>query len=115
MALLSGKLSVPFPKLRVRYDHFHPTLCRFPQIVLAKSPIETPEKGDTAHVKAVFELLFRAYGLPRFIRSDNGPPFGNVFNLWGLSRLSVWFMSLGITIDLDDPVKSVTDVIGLYP
>ncbi|MDR1306325.1 MAG: integrase core domain-containing protein, partial [Treponema sp.] len=46
---------------------------------------------------------FRAYGLPRFIRSDNGPPFGNVFNLWGLSRLSVWFMSLGIKIDLDDP------------
>jgi transposase InsO family protein len=65
--------------------------------------IETPEKGDTAHVKAVFELLFREYGLPRFIRSDNGPPFGNVFNLWGLSRLSVWFMSLGIKIDLDDP------------
>jgi transposase InsO family protein len=65
--------------------------------------VETPEKGDTAHVKAVFELLFRAYGLPRFIRSDNGPPFGNVFNLWGLSRLSVWFMSLGIKIDLDDP------------
>jgi hypothetical protein len=27
--------------------------------------IETPEKGDTAHIKAVFELLFRRYGLPR--------------------------------------------------
>jgi transposase InsO family protein len=64
--------------------------------------IETPEQGDTAHIKAVFELLFHTYGLPRFIRSDNGPPFGNVFNLWGLSRLSVWFMSLGIKIDLDE-------------
>jgi transposase len=51
--------------------------------------IETPEKGDTAHAKAVFELLFRTYGLPRFIRSGNGPPFGNVFNLRGLSRLPV--------------------------
>jgi transposase InsO family protein len=58
--------------------------------------METPEK-------AVFERLFRKYGLPRHIRSDNGPPFGNVFNLWGLSRLSVWFMSLGVKIDLDDP------------
>ncbi|MDR1219757.1 MAG: integrase core domain-containing protein [Treponema sp.] len=65
--------------------------------------IEILEKGDTAHAKAVFEPLFRAYGLPRFIRSDNGPPFGNVFNLRGLSRLSVWFMSLGIKTDLDDP------------
>jgi hypothetical protein len=65
--------------------------------------IEAPEKGDTAHVKAVFEQLFKKYGLPRYIRSDNGPPFGNVFNQWGLSRLSVWFMSLGIKIDLDDP------------
>ena len=62
-----------------------------------------PQKGDTAHVKAVFELLFRTYGLPRFIRSDNGPPFGNVFNQWGLSPLSVWFMNLRIKIDLDDP------------
>jgi putative transposase len=65
--------------------------------------IEVPQKGDTAHVKAVFELLlFPTYGLPRFIRSDNGPLFGNVFNQWGLSRLSVRFMSLGIQIDLDD-------------
>jgi transposase InsO family protein len=65
--------------------------------------IEAPERGDTAHVKAVFELLFKKYGLPEYIRSDNGPPFANVFNQWGLSKLSVWWMSLGIKIDLDDP------------
>jgi transposase InsO family protein len=64
--------------------------------------IETPEKGDTAHAKAVFEPLFRAYGPPRFIRSDNSPPFGDVFNLWGLSRLLVWFMSLGIKTGIDE-------------
>jgi transposase InsO family protein len=64
--------------------------------------VEIPEKGGTAHVKAVFHPLFRGYGLPRFIRTDDGPPFGNVFNRWGLSRLSVWFMSLGIKIDLDE-------------
>ena len=65
--------------------------------------IEVPEKGDTYHVKAVFEGLFRKYGLPEYIRSDNGPPFGNVLNLWGLTKLSVWWMSLGIKIDRDDP------------
>jgi transposase InsO family protein len=65
--------------------------------------IETPEKGDIPNVKAIFERLFKKYGLPEYIRSDNGPPFANVFNQWGLSKLSVWWMSLGIKIDLDDP------------
>ena len=65
--------------------------------------IETPEKGDTVHVKAVFEGLFRKYGLPEYIRSDNGPPFGNILNAWGLTKLSVWWMSLGIKIDRSDP------------
>jgi transposase InsO family protein len=65
--------------------------------------IEVPEKGDTYHVKAVFEALFRKYGLPEYIRSDNGPPFGNVLNMWGLTKLSVWWMSLGIKIDRSDP------------
>ena len=65
--------------------------------------IEVPEKGDTHHVKAVFEGLFRKYGLPEYIRSDNGPPFGNVLNMWGLTKLSVWWMSLGIKLDRSDP------------
>ena len=65
--------------------------------------IETPEKGDIPNVKAVFEALFRRYGLPEYIRSDNGPPFGNAFNQWGLTKLSVWWMSLGIKIDRSDP------------
>jgi len=65
--------------------------------------IETPERGDTPHVKAIFEALFRRYGLPEYIRSDNGPPFGNTFNQWGLTKLSVWWMSLGIKLDRSDP------------
>jgi transposase InsO family protein len=65
--------------------------------------IEVPEKGDTACVKAVFEALFRKYGLPEYIRSDNGPPFGNVLNMWGLTKLSVWWMGLGIKIDRSAP------------
>ena len=65
--------------------------------------IEVPEKGDIPSVKAVFEALFRKYGLPEYIRSDNGPPFGNVLNMWGLTKLSVWWMSLGIKIDRSAP------------
>jgi transposase InsO family protein len=65
--------------------------------------IKVAEKGDTATVKDEFKRLFKKYGLPRFIRSDNGPPFGNLKNLWGLTKLSVWWMSLGIKIDRDDP------------
>lgn len=43
----------------------------------------------------VFEWAFREYGLPRAIRSDNGAPFATV-GLHGLSRLSVWWLKLGI-------------------
>jgi len=65
--------------------------------------IEAPERSDTINVRAVFEALFKKYGLPEYIRSDNGPPFGNVLNAWGLTKLSVWWMSLGIKIDRSDP------------
>lgn len=44
-------------------------------------------------VQPVFEVTFREFGLPRVIRTDNGAPFaGN----GGLSRLSVWWIRLGI-------------------
>ncbi len=41
------------------------------------------------------ELIFREYGLPNAIRSDNGNPFAGKC-IGGLSRLSVWFIQLGI-------------------
>lgn len=46
-------------------------------------------------VKAVLERVFREIGLPEAIRSDNGAPFGSTA-AGGLSRLSVWFLKLGI-------------------
>jgi transposase InsO family protein len=46
--------------------------------------------------KAVLERVFREYGIPRSIRSDNGTPFASK-SIAGLSRLSVWFIQLGIT------------------
>ena len=42
-----------------------------------------------------FDRLFREYGLPAAIRTDNGVPFATVA-IHGLSRLSVWWMRLGI-------------------
>jgi transposase InsO family protein len=65
--------------------------------------IETVEKGDTTSVKAVFIRLFTQFGMREYIRSDNGPPFANVLNYWGLTKLSVWWMSLGILLDRITP------------
>ena len=53
------------------------------------------EKTDTARVQAIFEAAFREYGMPEAIRTDNGPPFAS-HAVAGLSRLSVWWIKLGI-------------------
>ena len=45
--------------------------------------------------RRVFESTFCEYGLPRAIRTDNGPPFSTLAP-GGLSRLSVWWIRLGI-------------------
>lgn len=47
------------------------------------------------HTKRVFESAFIEYGLPRAIRTDNGPPFSTLAP-GGLSRLAVWWIRLGI-------------------
>jgi putative transposase len=49
-------------------------------------------------VQPLFERVFREYGLPTAIRSDNGAPFASV-GLGGLSRLSVWWLRLGIGLE----------------
>lgn len=61
------------------------------------------EKGDTSSVKKEFERLFRRHGLPRKIRSDNGPPFASRVSILGLTKLSVWWLSLGIELDRTKP------------
>jgi len=50
-----------------------------------------------------FEQLFRERGLPGAIRSDNGVPFASPNGLYGLSRLSVWWLRLGIEIERIKP------------
>lgn len=52
-------------------------------------------RADLSHVWQVLEGAFRAYGLPKAIRSDNGPPFGSTAP-GGLSRLGVRLIKAGV-------------------
>jgi putative transposase len=56
----------------------------------------------TIGVVPAFARLFREFGLPRRIRTDNGTPFAT-HTLGRLSRLSVWFIQLGIIPQLIEP------------
>jgi putative transposase len=51
----------------------------------------------------IFERTFKDYGLPRVIRSDNGVPFASNSAFFGLSKLSVWWLRLGIAIERIKP------------
>jgi putative transposase len=51
----------------------------------------------------VFERAFREFGLPKSIRTDNGVPFAAPNGLFGLSKLSVWWLRLGIGIERIKP------------
>lgn len=52
-------------------------------------------RPDYEHARPEFEAVFRQYGLPRAMRTDNGVPFASI-GLAGLSRLAVWWLHLGI-------------------
>jgi putative transposase len=51
----------------------------------------------------VFERAFREFGLPRAMRTDNGVPFASAHALYGLSKLSVWWLRLGIALERITP------------
>jgi len=51
----------------------------------------------------VFERTFKEFGLPRAIRTDNGVPFSSPNALYGLSKLSVWWLRLGVQIERITP------------
>ena len=53
---------------------------------------------DVEQAKCQFKRLFRRYGLPDAIRTDNGVPFCTP-GLYGLSELSLWWLRLGIRLE----------------
>ena len=56
------------------------------------------ENARMETVRACFERLFERHGLPQAIRSDNGTPFSSSRSLLGLSKLSAWWVALGIDL-----------------
>jgi transposase InsO family protein len=59
---------------------------------------------SVAQAKPVFTRLFREYGLPTRIRTDNGVPFATN-TLARLSQLSAWWVRLGVLPELIEPGK----------
>jgi hypothetical protein len=61
------------------------------------------ENARSETVYKRFEHLFKRYGLPQAIRSDNGSPFASRNAPFGLSRLSAWWVALGIDLERGRP------------
>jgi putative transposase len=55
-------------------------------------------------VRPLFEASFREFGLPVALRTDNGVPFAATRGI-GISRLSAWWITLGITPERIQPGK----------
>ena len=67
--------------------------------------VQSMQTTRTDAVREVFERLFKTYGLPKAIRSDNGSPFASSSAILGLSRLSAWWVALGIDLERGRPGK----------
>ena len=65
--------------------------------------VSIPADAQTGTIRIQFERLFEQYGLLQTIRSDNGRPFAVSTAPLGLSRLSAWWLALGIDLDRIDP------------
>jgi transposase InsO family protein len=60
---------------------------------------EAMESNKEQWAITAFERLFKERGLPLAMRSDNGVPFASPNGLFNLSKLSVWWLRLGIAIE----------------
>jgi len=65
--------------------------------------VEALEATKEAPVIEAFVRLFKEHGLPAAIRSDNGLPFASPNGLYNLSKLSVFWLRLGIAIERIKP------------
>ena len=60
-------------------------------------------KENLKSAKAEFTRVFRKFGIPKQIHTDNGSPFGSVSAIQRFTRLSYWFIELGIMPVYSDP------------
>lgn len=60
-------------------------------------------KEDFISAQKEFKAVFRKYGIPKQIHTDNGGPFGSVAAIQRFTRLSYWFIDLGIMPVFSDP------------
>jgi putative transposase len=65
--------------------------------------VEALDSTKEINAFTVFERVFRENGLPTAIRTDNGVPFASPNALFNLSKLSVWWLRLGIGIERIKP------------
>ncbi len=64
---------------------------------------EALESTKEANAFTAFQRLFEERGLPGAMRTDNGLPFASPNGLYNLSKLSVWWLRLGIDIERIKP------------
>jgi putative transposase len=64
---------------------------------------EALHSTEAQHAFTVFERIFKDFGLPLAIRTDNGTPFASASAIFGLSKLSVWWLRLGVGIERIKP------------
>ena len=81
-----------FEPLTVRDEYSRYLLCA-----------QAMEDARTETVREQMVRVFERYGLPEVLRSDNGSPFAARRSPLGLSRLSAWWLSMGIDLDRIDP------------
>ena len=60
-------------------------------------------KENLKRAKAEFTRVFGKFGIPRQIHTDSGSPFGSMTAIQRFTRLSYWFIELGIMRVFSDP------------
>lgn len=66
------------------------------------------DNETTQTVKGHLESIFRQYGLPKAILSDNGSPWGSGSPEFELTELAVWLMRLGVQLQHGSPAHPQT-------
>ena len=84
----------------VLYDPF--TLCDgYSRYLMRCQALDRP---NWIRVRSILDAAFREYGVPEVIRTDNGPPFATA-SVTGLSRLTVWWITLGMIPSASSPAN----------